>query len=183
MVLCDNAIRECMRWGDIQITPYDDTKLGTNSYDLHLSPHLIVIAGALDMRKPTQGEAIEIDAQKGYELQPGVLYLGATIEHTVTKKHLPIINGKSSNGRLGLSIHKTAGWGDVGFTGHWTLEFSVVVPLRIYAGAPIAQIMYYDATEPQVPYDQKPSANYSAQGALPAPSKMYINFDKKLLKL
>ena len=56
---------------------------------------------------------------------------------------VPMIEGRSSVGRLGLFVHVTAGFGDVGFCGHWTLEMFAVQPVRIYAGVPICQIFYH----------------------------------------
>ncbi len=62
-----------------------------------------------------------------------------------------MIEGRSSIGRLGLFVHVTAGFGDVGFCGFWTLEMFAVQPVRIYAGVPICQIFYHqicgDVTE------------------------------------
>jgi dCTP deaminase len=55
-----------------------------------------------------------------------------------------MIEGRSSIGRLGLFVHVTAGFGDVGFCGYWTLEMFAVQPVRIYAGVAICQIFYHD---------------------------------------
>ena len=52
-----------------------------------------------------------------------------------------MLEGRSSIGRLGLFIHVTAGFGDVGFNGYWTLEMFCVQPIRIYAGVEICQII------------------------------------------
>jgi dCTP deaminase len=37
----------------------------------------------------------------------------------------------------------TAGFGDIGFSGNWTLEIDVVQPVKIYAGIEICQIFYH----------------------------------------
>jgi dCTP deaminase len=76
-------------------------------------------------------------------LKPGELYLAQTMEHTVTKNLVPVISGRSSIGRLGINVHATAGFGDVGFSGYWTLELFVVRPVIVYAGMQIAQIYYH----------------------------------------
>ena len=55
-----------------------------------------------------------------------------------------MIEGRSSVGRLGFFVHVTAGFGDVGFCGYWTLEMFAVQPVRIYPGVPICQIFYHD---------------------------------------
>lgn len=54
-----------------------------------------------------------------------------------------MIEGRSSIGRLGLFIHITAGFGDVGFRGFWTLEVFCVQPIRIYPNVEICQIFYH----------------------------------------
>ena len=80
---------------------------------------------------------------EGLILYPGVLYIGRTVERTFTNKYIPMINGRSSGGRLGMSIHICAGFGDIGFDGTWTLEITVVEPLRVSPFAEIAQVAYF----------------------------------------
>ena len=55
-----------------------------------------------------------------------------------------MIEGRSSIGRLGLFVHVTAGFGDVGFAGYWTLEMFAVQPVKIYPGVSICQIFYHE---------------------------------------
>ncbi len=81
---------------------------------------------------------------EGLVLHPNLLYLGRTAERTETRNLVPMIEGRSSIGRLGLFVHVTAGFGDVGFCGYWTLEMFAVQPVRIYAGVAICQIFYHD---------------------------------------
>lgn len=96
----------------------------------------------LDMKM--DNEIIEFTIpEEGYVLQPGVLYIGRTIERTFSDKFIPMINGRSSGGRLGISIHVCAGFGDIGFNGTWTLEITAVEPVRIYANTEIAQVCYF----------------------------------------
>lgn len=114
--------------------------------------------------------------EEGLVLYPNILYLGSTVEYTETHKHVPFIEGKSSTGRLGIDIHATAGKGDVGFCGHWTLEISVKHPVRVYAGMPVGQLIYFsvegDVTNS---YDKKKSAKYSGQPGKPVESMMWRN--------
>lgn len=56
--------------------------------------------------------------ENGLVIEPGRLYLGSTLEYTKTDKFVPMLEGRSSVGRLGLYIHVTAGFGDVGFSGY-----------------------------------------------------------------
>ena len=76
-------------------------------------------------------------------LDPNRLYLGRTVERTETHNLVPMLEGRSSIGRLGLFVHVTAGFGDVGFCGYWTLEMFAVQPVRIYPGVQICQIFYH----------------------------------------
>lgn len=97
----------------------------------------------LDMKK--KNETIEfMIPEEGYVLQPGVLYIGRTVERTWTDKFIPMINGRSSGGRLGISIHICAGFGDIGFDGTWTLEITAVEPVRIYPNAEVAQVCFFN---------------------------------------
>jgi len=177
MILSDKAILEAIEKGEIVIEPFDRSALGSNSYDVHLSKYLAVyVDEVLDAKKHNKVKHFEIP-EEGLVLEPGELYLGSTLEYTETHKHLPILDGKSSVGRLGIDIHATAGIGDVGFCGHWTLEISVQKPVRVYAGMPMGQIIYYVVKgEVENPYDKKTDAKYSHQDALPKESMMWKNF-------
>lgn len=184
MILVDRDIRNARVAGDIVIEPWDDVCLGTNSYDVHLADTLVVhvpwddegYRTVLDVRTPPRTRTHKIP-HDGFVLQPNVLYLASTVEYTETHRHVPVVNGKSSLGRLGLSIHVTAGFGDVGFRGHWTLELFVIEPLRIYAGMKIAQLVYHEPSgQPDVPYDRKPGAKYVNRDSIPQQSLSHLNF-------
>jgi dCTP deaminase len=103
--------------------------------------------------------------------------LGVTEEYTETHLHVPFLEGKSSVGRLGIDIHATAGKGDVGFCNYWTLEISVKQPVRVYAGMPIGQLIYFEVRGTiGTPYGQKVTAKYRERTALPVESMMWRNF-------
>ncbi len=85
-------------------------------------------------------------------LQPGKLYLGRTVEYTETHDFVPMLEGRSSIGRLGMFVHVTAGFGDVGFCGYWTLEIASIQPIRIYPGVEICQIFYHQIAGDYDPY-------------------------------
>jgi len=176
MILSDSAILKQIDTGDIIIKPFKRENLGSNSYDVCISKNLAVYdALELDAKKHNTIKHFEIP-EEGFVLQPGELYLGSTEEYTETHKHLPILDGKSSVGRLGIDIHATAGIGDVGFKGYWTLELSVTKPVRVYAGMPIGQIIYYSVEGEVInAYDKKGDAKYSRQEHLPVESMMWKN--------
>jgi len=139
--LTHEAIKDAIRAGDVVIRPAVLSEhIGPNSIDMHLHRSLLVYKdNELDLLKDNPTEALVIPPE-GLVLYPGQLYLGRTIEHTTTVCHVPCVEGRSSIGRLGMGVHVTAGFGDVGFSGTWTLEITVVKPLRIYAGARICQL-------------------------------------------
>jgi len=129
---------------NIVIDPFCETRLNPNSYNLTLHDELMVYEEVvLDMRKANRVRRMSIP-REGLVLHPNQLYLGRTTERTETHKLVPMIEGRSSIGRLGLFVHVTAGFGDVGFCGYWTLEMFAVQPVRIYAGVEICQIFYHD---------------------------------------
>jgi dCTP deaminase len=143
MVLSGHEIRRQLG-GNIVIEPFDESRLNPNSYNLTLHDELMLYEEVvLDMRRPNRVRRIAIPPE-GLVLQPSQLYLGRTVERTETRNLVPMIEGRSSIGRLGLFVHVTAGFGDVGFCGYWTLEMFAVQPVRIYAGVAICQIFYHD---------------------------------------
>jgi dCTP deaminase len=176
MILSDKRILDEIEKGTIKIEPYDRDCLGSNSYDVHLGKWLAKYDDeVLDARKHNRITYFEIPEQ-GFILQPMIFYLGVTEEYTETHAHVPFLEGKSSTGRLGIDIHATAGKGDVGFCGHWTLEISVKQPVRIYRGMPIGQLIYFPVDgDIQVKYNQKKNAKYSGQPDKPVESMMWKN--------
>ncbi len=177
MILSDTRIREAIGKGSIVIRPYRPACLGSNSYDVHLGPYLAIYEdGALDARRDNRIAEFKIP-KEGFVLVPGQLYLGVTEEYTETHGYVPFLEGKSSVGRLGIDIHSTAGKGDVGFCNYWTLEMSVKLPVRIYAGMPIGQLIYFEVSGTVAhPYNRKASAKYRRVSPHPTPSRMFKNF-------
>jgi len=151
MILSGHEIRQ--RLGkDIVIEPFDESKLNPNSYNLSLHDELMIYEEVvLDMRRANRIRRIPIPPE-GLVLRPNQLYLGRTAERTETHNLVPMIEGRSSVGRLGLFVHVTAGFGDVGFCGYWTLEMFAIQPLRIYSGVSICQIIYHDIRGPITEY-------------------------------
>lgn len=179
MLLSGPQIADEVKKGTIVIDPYNPDRINPNSYDLCLDKGLAVYAtlypsnefpwapagvgdktwtgepykpyGYLDMKREEELITKEIP-DTGLILYPGVLYLGSTVERTFTDKYAPKIDGKSSVGRLGMGVHVTAGFGDVGFDGRWTLEITVVHPLKVYPGVPICQVAFSDVKGDLAPY-------------------------------
>ncbi|NQT38845.1 MAG: dCTP deaminase [Planctomycetes bacterium] len=130
--------------GNIVIDPFEPSRLNPNSYNLTLHNELLVYEEVvLDMHKDNRVRR-EVIPPEGFVLQPSQIYLGRTAERTETHNLVPMIEGRSSIGRLGLFVHVTAGFGDVGFCGYWTLEMFAVQPVRVFAGVEICQIFYHE---------------------------------------
>jgi len=143
MILSGLEIQKQVQNGKISVDDFDAVRLGPNSYNLRLHDELLVYEDdVLDMKKKSGMKTIKIPPE-GFVLQPGVLYLGRTFERTQTDSFVPMLEGRSSVGRLGIFIHVTAGFGDIGFDGYWTLEIQCVQPVRIYPMVDIAQIYYH----------------------------------------
>ena len=174
MILSGLTIQKEIKNGNIVIDPFDESLLNPNSYNLHLAEELLVYKReTLDMTRPNEAEQIQIP-EEGFVFQPGVLYLGRTLEYTETRNYIPMLEGRSSVGRLGLFVHVTAGFGDVGFKGFWTLELHCVKPIRVYAGVEICQIYYHTILGDYVSYDHgKYQNNQGIQ-----PSLMYLDFNR-----
>jgi len=159
----------------IFIEPYDEKLLNPNSYNLQLHHELMVYTERiLDMRKPNAYQTITIP-EHGLVLEPGRLYLGRTIEYTRSDGVVPMLEGRSSIGRLGLYVHVTAGFGDVGFAGYWTLEMHCIHPIRIYPGVQICQIFYHEILGDYVPY----SSNKYQNNKGIQPSLLYRDFEQQ----
>jgi dCTP deaminase len=177
MILTKQNLIDALNQGDIVVKPIFGDSVGTNSIDVHLSPHLCVYepdGHFLDAKKPCNVRHFDIEPE-GFVLLPGNLYLASTLEYTETLRHVPVLHGKSGVGRLGINIHATAGFGDVGFRGHWTLEIFVVQPVKVYAGMPIGQISYHvPKSMPEEGYMQRKASSYTdANDPKPQPSRLY----------
>ena len=160
---------------DIIIEPYSEKHLNPNSYNLSLYDELLYYTESpLDMKAQNKVKRTKIP-KGGMVLEPNNLYLGRTIEYTETHNLVPMLEGRSSIGRLGLAIHITAGFGDVGFSGYWTLEIFCLEPVKIYPFVPICQIYYHTIEGEFVPYkDGKYQHNKDIQ-----PSYLFKEFQKK----
>jgi len=160
---------------DINIEPFKESRLNPNSYNLTLSKEIMVYTKLpLDMKKDNPVVKLEIP-EEGLLLEPGKLYLGRTDEMTETNNLVPMLEGRSSIGRLGLYIHVTAGFGDVGFRGFWTLEMHCVEPIRIYSGVEICQIFYHEIKGDVVNYK---SGKYQGNREVQS-SKLWMDFEKE----
>ena len=192
MMLSGKEILKEMENGNIKISPFNENQLNPNSYNLRLADELLIydkpyhcegikcngmvapgpytFMEPIDMFDHNPTKIIPIP-KEGFTLYPGILYLGRTIEHTETHNFIPCIDGRSSIGRLGINVHATAGFGDVGFCGTFTLEISVIQPVVIYPNVEICQIYYQEVKGDVEEYHGKYQNQLS-----PVASRMYEEY-------
>ena len=191
-ILSDQQILLSLQAGDIKIDPFEPAQLNPVSYDLTLGDEVAVyvpwvwvekqltgpedgrffqaVEKVIDVKQEPTVERFKIDPKRGWVLKPGIGYLMHTRERIRTEQLVPIVDGKSSIGRLFMLVHFTAGFGDPGFDGQYTLEVSVAHPLRVYPGMRIGQVRFHTILgEVQKLYDR--TGHYvgkAAEGAVPS---------------
>lgn len=173
MILSGRRIQDELKKGSLVIDPFDPKRLGPNSYNLRLHADLATYENAVLDMKVLQKIHRHSIPEEGLILEPGKLYLGRTIEYTETRGFVPMLEGRSSIGRLGLSVHITAGFGDVGFRGYWTLEIFALLPIRVYAGVEICQVFYHEIAGD---FDEYQSRKYQDNNDL-QPSLLHQDFE------
>ena len=184
MVLSDSKIIEELKNGNITITGFDLKNLNPNSVDLTLGNKIKMFKlehseSILDVKDKNQEYIELIIPEEGYVLLPQVLYIMGTNEKAGSNMYHSQLKGKSSLARLGLFIDCTASWGDVGFINNWTLEVSVVHPLRIYPNMRVAQIIFTKVYGEVInPYNKKLDSKYNNDN-FAQPSLYYKNFDNE----
>jgi dCTP deaminase len=188
MLLSGKEIRRRQNKG-LLIEPFSEDRLNPNSYNLSLYNELLVYEEVvLDAAAPNRYRRIEIPPD-GFTLQPNMLYLGRTVEFTETHGLVPMLQGRSSLGRLGLFINPGGSVGDVGYCGTWTLELHCVQPVRIYAGMQVCQIYYlslegecdeYSSDKYQYSRDIQPSLLFRELGGDEGDTQLELNFDELL---
>lgn len=149
--LTGQAIRDSVKDGTITIEPYYETNINPNSYNLTIGNTCKVLDvntttnpfdnyyGYIDTTKSIEYKDIKIP-KEGLLLEPDNLYLIATNETIGSDYYIPMITGRSSMGRMGVSVHQEAGFGDIGYHGKWTLQITVVKPTMIYPNMKMAQM-------------------------------------------
>ena len=160
MLLSDVTIAEYIADEIIKIEPYDPIDLQPSSIDLHLDGAFRVFKAsvaiherAIDVRRPPEWltDLVRPLEDRPFIMAPGQFVLASTVERIELPNDLVgRIEGKSSNGRIGLMIHSTAGYVDPGWRGQLTLELSNLnsIPLALYPGMRIAQLSFHQLTTP-----------------------------------
>jgi len=189
MILTGPEIEKQVADGHIHVEPYEPKNVGPNSMDLRLGSQLAVyeegynvhrhgpiVGGVLNWLQPrplsmrADNTTIPLTIpSEGLVLRPGVLYLGRTVEQVGTDQFVPMVEGRSSVGRLGMQVHVTAGFCDTGFKGSITLEITVVHPLRVFPNERVCQV-YFTPPKGEV---RLYKGRYQGQ-VLPTASRMHL---------
>lgn len=165
---------------NIQLQITQGTHIVCNSIDVHTTDELWIgrpnlIRGKHEVNDPKLPQLFDREKipVKGTILFPGRRYLMTTAERIgTTMKYVPMYDGRSSIGRLHLASHVTAGFGDVGFVGQWTLEVWVVEATVIYPWTKIGQVSFHQVSDSTLTYPMKKSSYVDQKGIVP--SKLYI---------
>jgi dCTP deaminase len=168
VILTGPEIRCRVANGEIVIDNFNEQQLNPNSYNLRLGHTLATYTGKVLDSRDVNPVTTSVLGPGGVVLQPGTLYLGHTMERTATPTLVPMLEGRSSLARLGLSVHQTGGVGDVGFDGQWVLEIACIHPVRIYPGMQICQILFFCPVGDKIAY----KGRYQGQRG-PVPSRLW----------
>ncbi len=165
-ILSDGQIQGAIETKTIEIEPYTLDQLNSASYDLTLGDEVRLYKkwvyyddqkkgprdGSdispnnslyLDTKEEPETVSFKMSKELGWVLKPGIGYLMHTRERIMTRRYVPIVDGKSSIGRLFILVHFTAGFGDPNFDGQYTLEVSAQHPVKVYPGMRIGQIRFH----------------------------------------
>lgn len=183
-ILSGPRIVEEVKAGCILVEPFDPELVNPASVDLRLGSKVALYTDAVhDVKRESSFIVGDIPqdqgAGDGLELEPGRLYLMHTFERVYTKHFVPVLDGKSSIGRLGIQVHMTAGYGDPGFDGQYTLEVTSVYRVRVYAGMRFCQMRFHELAEAHNGWRQLYDGNYSGGYSRgPVPSRVHRQFEK-----
>lgn len=158
------------------IEPFDLKCVQPSSYDLALDKELAIPIPykTIDLRVDEPKDSMNFIEFESYELHPGKSILACTKEIVRCPLNLSArVEGKSSLGRLFMSVHITAGVIDAGFRGQITLEIVNHGPWTIilWPGMKIAQVSYFSMTkECEIPYGSKKLGSHYLEQRGPTPS-------------
>jgi len=170
MILVDWQIIDRIERGYIGIDPFNPDLVQPNSIDIRLGNHFVWYTPGSDVIDPFTRDTVTSGTEEmtteSIVLYPGQFVLAETMEVlSLPDNIVASIEGKSSIARLGIELHQTGGWIDAGFAGSITLEMCNVNqrPVRMHAGMPIGQLVFYTTERAACPYNSKKDAKYQNQ--------------------
>jgi dCTP deaminase len=160
-ILSDQDIKKHLSEGKIVIDPLEDPdrQIQPSSVDLRIGSEFkgfrIIRKPCIDPLDPSDlesyMESFHIEKGKPFIIHPGEFALATTHETVQLPDDLVArVEGRSSMGRLGITMHVTAGYIDPGFRGKITLEISNIgkMPVALYGGQRVCQIVFETMTTP-----------------------------------
>ncbi|MDR2545057.1 MAG: dCTP deaminase [Methanobrevibacter sp.] len=191
-ILSDKDIKKYLSSKKIIIEPLKDfeKQIQPSSVDLRIGNEFksfkIVRRPFIDPKDSTDlssyMESVNIPNGDCFIIHPNEFALATTFETVKIPDDLVArVEGRSSMGRLGVTMHVTAGYIDPGFEGRITLEISNIgkMPVALYPGQRVCQIVFETMTSPsQKPYGH-PERDSKYMGQV-SPESSRIKFDYEL---
>jgi len=181
MVLSDIDIIEQIGSGNLVIDPYEEDNVEPASVDLRLGEEAKLVRsryisgdkGIIDASEDDGSEKLMYDElEQPFIISPGTFVLTTTLERVkIPSDMVGHVLGRSTLGRLGISVHQTAGYIDPGFEGQITLELSNhgPAPVSFDPGQRICQIVFEELSSPALkPYGHEDSQYQNQSGATPS---------------
>lgn len=191
-ILSDKTIKEYLKEGKIVIDPLkDEQQIQPSSVDMRLGDEFKVFKV---IRKPyidpkdeediaEYMESSTVPEGEAFIIHPNEFALATTQEYVKVPDDLVArVEGRSSMGRLGVTMHVTAGYVDPGFEGRITLEISNIgaMPVALYPGQRVCQLVFETMTTPaELPYGHpKRNSKYMKQ-LKPESSRVKLDYELK----
>ena len=191
-ILSDKTIKEYLEEGKIVIDPLkDEQQIQPSSVDMRLGDEFKVFKV---IRKPyidpkdeediaEYMESSTVPEGEAFIIHPNEFALATTKEYVKVPDDLVArVEGRSSMGRLGVTMHVTAGYVDPGFEGRITLEISNIgaMPVALYPGQRVCQLVFETMTTPaELPYGHpKRNSKYMKQ-LKPESSRVKLDYELK----
>lgn len=192
-ILSDKTLKEYLKKGKIAIEPLEDEmQIQPSSIDMRLGNEFkvfkVIRKPYIDPKDPedvaSYMESTTVEPGEAFIIHPNEFALATTNEYVKVPDDLVArVEGRSSMGRLGVTMHVTAGFIDSGFEGKITLEISNIgaMPVALYPGQRVCQIVFETMTTPsEIPYGH-PSRNSKYMGQV-KPESSRIKQDYELKK-
>ncbi|WP_337512826.1 dCTP deaminase [Methanobrevibacter smithii] len=191
-ILSDKTIKEYLEEGKIVIDSLkDEQQIQPSSVDMRLGDEFKVFKV---IRKPyidpkdeediaEYMESSTVPEGEAFIIHPNEFALATTQEYVKVPDDLVArVEGRSSMGRLGVTMHVTAGYVDPGFEGRITLEISNIgaMPVALYPGQRVCQLVFETMTTPaELPYGHpKRNSKYMKQ-LKPESSRVKLDYELK----
>lgn len=191
-ILSDKTIKEYLEEGKIVIDPLkDEQQIQPSSVDMRLGDEFKVFKV---IRKPyidpkdeediaEYMESSTVPEGEAFIIHPNEFALATTQEYVKVPDDLVArVEGRSSMGRLGVTMHVTAGYVDPGFEGRITLEISNIgaMPVALYPCQRVCQLVFETMTTPaELPYGH-PKRNSKYMNQLkPESSRVKLDYELK----